>query len=246
MSKSFTVDQRQARKLAKDLVALQKTGLPYAVRNSLNACAFEARKVWGDELRAKMILRNKWTVGSLRVEKATGTMIESMESRVGSLVDYMKTQEFGGTETATGKHGVPIPTTSAAGQSMKATVRTKQVQRKNWLSAIHLAGKATGTRQRQNAIAISMAAKSNGVAFLDLGRRKGLFRIARTGKGRVRVRMIWDMSRKSVRLHPRPTLEPTIKVVEQRAPRFQIAALQQQIDRHLLGKAGRQGLVGFF
>lgn len=244
---TFTLDQRQVRALADGLKAANEKAVPYAVRDALNTTAFEARKEWQSQLRAKMILRNKWTVGSLRVVKATGTALRTMQSQVGSLVPYMAVQEDGGSERAKGKHGVPIPTTTAAGQSLKAAKRTRQVTKRNWQSAIHLSGKVTGTRPRRNAVALRVALKSGGVAFLDLGRRKGLFRVTGSKNGKsMRIRMIWDMSRKSVLTKPHPTLGPTVKVIEGKAPAIQTAALQRQFDRLVLSKAKRKGMAGFF
>jgi hypothetical protein len=239
----ITIDTSDVRKLAEALVKVSKRALPYAVRDSLNTAAFEARKEWAQQIDKAMILRNRWTEKSLRVEKATLTSFEHMQSRVGSVAAYMLTQEVGGTETSKGKHGVPIPTTAASGQTSgvgrigpRSRPRTKEVQRKNWLTAIRLGPRLGNGRKQRNAVAIRLAAKSGGVAFLDLGRRKGLFRVTGTKKGRFRVRMIWDLSKPSVTTKPRPTLEPTIKVIEQKAPKYQEAALREQFKRlHLLG-----------
>lgn len=229
---TFTLDQRQVREFRDALEKMRKKAVPYAIRDSLNTMAFEARKVWQDELRAKMTLRNKWTLGSLRVEKATGTNVEAMESRVGTGLDYLAFQEHGGTEHAKGRVGKPIPTSASAGQGKKSP-RTKQVQKRNWQSAIHLASKRItyGSRSYRNQVAIAEAIKGSGYVFLDLGRRKGIFRVSGTKKGNLRVRMIWDMSRKSVTAKPRPTLEPTVRAIGARASEIQMAALKKQFDR---------------
>jgi hypothetical protein len=231
MASTFRADMKRVEKLAKTLESVAKKALPHAVRASLNTTAFEARKEWVGQLDKAMVLRNKFTANSLRVEKVKGIVISTMQSSVGSVAPYMAAQEFGGHEASKKKHGVPIPTTTAAGQGMKAQPRTKQVQKKNWQSAIQLRAKVTGRRGRRNAVALALAEKSGGVAFLDLGKRKGLFRVTRTSKGRLRVRMIWDLSKKSVTQKPRPTLEPTLRVIELRAPAFQEAALLEQFRR---------------
>jgi hypothetical protein len=238
----FSLEQQEVRRLAEDLLALSKKALPHAVRNSLNATAFAARNEWSKSITKSMVLRNKWTVNSLRVEKAQGVSIGGMVSKVGTPLDYMKTQEEGGTKhPKTGKH-VPIPTRAAAGMSMKAgkgksAARTKGVQAKNYQTAIRLAGKRVGygVRQFRNQVAISAAVKAGGgVVYLDLGRRKGLFSITGTKKGGLRIRMLWDLSRKAVHDKPRPTMKPTLAIIERIAPSIQKQAILEQMDRYHL------------
>jgi hypothetical protein len=228
----FTLDQQQVRKFRDALAVMRAKAVPFAVRDSLNTMAFEARKVWQEQLRTKMTLRNHWTLGSIRIEKATGIAVETMQSRIGSGLDYLAFQESGGVEHGKGRYGKAIPTSTAAGQGKKSP-RTKQVQKKNWRAAIHLASKriSYGNRSYRNQVAIAEALKGSGFVFLDLGRRKGIFRLSGTKAGSLRIRMIWDMSRKSVTSKPRPTLEPTVKLIELRATEIQRAAIQKQFDR---------------
>lgn len=236
MAGSFTVDTKELKKLVRALQTTKRSAIPHAVRNSLNTCAFEAKREWATQIDKAMVLRNKWTTGSLRVEKAKGVALATMQSRVGSLVPYLERQEMGGVEQSKGKHGVPIPTPSAAGQGLKARVRAKLVQKKHWLSAIKLHGAAGRSRRQRNTVAVAMAEKSgSGIAFLNLGRRKGLFKVSRTSKGRLRVRMLWDMSKRAVTLKPRPTLEPTLKIIIAKAPEIQKAALLEQLRRAKVG-----------
>jgi hypothetical protein len=232
----ISVEMRGLERLRADLGKFAKQALPAAARNTLNTLAFDARREWVQQVGRKFVLRNKYTVSSLRIEKAQGFNLATMESKVGSVVPYMAEQEEGHTETARGKHGVPVPTSSAAGMAKRAT-RTKQVQRKNYLSAIQLAGKVSGIRQRRNAVAIRLAGKTGGVAFLDLGqKRKGLFRVKQTSKGRFTVRMIYDLSKRTVKLKPTPTLQLTLKVIGPRVPRILGAELLAQAKRfHIVG-----------
>jgi hypothetical protein len=254
-SSTFSLDASDLRKLASDLQKVAKKALPYAAKDALNRAAFEGRKQWGEQMDKAFVLRNKWTKGSIRVEKASGIRVDGMASKLGSALPYLEKQEEGGAKTPKGAaRSVPIPTSSAAGQGMKAP-RTKQVSKRNWQSAIDLAGRGTGSRQRRNAVAVLMALKSgSGVAFLDLGKgdapkkqrkrkgvmpptrkarsqKKGLFRV--TGSpGHIKVRMIWDMTRKTIAIKPRPTLEPTVEWVVSKAPEWQRDALIEQLRRH--------------
>jgi len=230
------VEMRGLEKFRADLGKFAKKALPAAARGSLNTLAFDARREWAQQVGRKFILRNKFTVNSLRIEKAQGFNIATMESKVGSVAGYMEEQEEGSTRTARGKHGVAIPTSSAAGMAKRAT-RTKQVQKKNYLTAIQLAAKVRGIRQRRNAVAIRKASSIGGVAFLDLGQgRSGLFRVKQTSKGRFTVRMIYDLSKKSVTLKATPTLQLTLKVIEPRVPRILGDELLKQAKRfHVVG-----------
>lgn len=230
------VEMRGLEKFRDDLGKLAKKALPAAARGTLNAVAFDARREWVQQVGRKFVLRNKYTVNSLRIEKAQGFNIATMESKVGSVAPYMGEQEEGDTKTARGKHGVAIPTSSAAGMSKRA-VRTKQVQKKNYLTAIQVAGKVSGIRQRRNAVAIRRASSTGGVAFLELGRgRNGLFRVTRTAKGRFTVRMLYDLSKKSVTVKPTPTLQLTLDIVGPRVPRILGDELVAQAKRfHIVG-----------
>lgn len=232
----FEVDPKARKRLAKlqdDLTTFAKRAVPIAVRNSLNTTAFEARRVWVGELKQRMVLRNTWTERSLRVEKAAGYDLDSMESKVGSILPYVATREQGGTEAKKGKHGVALPTSSAAGQGMKTWPRTRQVQRRHWMSSIRLADRPGAGRKQRNAIAIARAIKnkSKDVVFLDLGRRQGLFRVTGTRRG-LKVRMIWDLSKSSVRTAPIPTLAPALEALRPRLPAIHEKALLEQLKRN--------------
>jgi hypothetical protein len=233
----ITVDMRGLEKYCEDLGKFAKKALPAAARGSLNTLAFDARSEWAQQVGRKFILRNRYTVNSLRIEKAQGFHVASMESKVGSVAPYMAEQEEGFTERARGKHGVAVPTSSAAGLSKRAA-RTKQVQQKNYLTAIQVAAKVRGIRQRRNAVAIRRAASTGGVAFLDLGtKRKGLFRVKPTSKGRFTVRMIYDLSKKSLKVKATPTLHLALKVIEPRVPRI--------FGSELVAQAKRFRIVGY-
>lgn len=237
--RTLTVDFKQVEALRDKLGALTTKAIPYAVRNTLNQCAFEGRKAWAHQLDKSMVLRNKYTTNSLRVKKVAGGInIPTMQSHVGSPLDYLEQQEFGGQKTARG-HGVPMPTKFAAGQ-VGGEKRMRGVQRKNYLRTIKLAAKPhLGNQKQQNAIAIRLAAKTGGVVYLDLGRRKGLFKVSGSKRARKKVRMLWSFSEKSQHVKPRPTLEPAVKVVQIMGSKIMTAALEEQFDLFDLYKGGQ-------
>lgn len=230
------VDTRDLKRLEEHLERYAKRSLPYAIRNGLNTTAFEARKEWVAQLPKAFTLRNTWTEKGLRVDKAGGRSIATMESRVGSIRDYMGEQEQGYTQRKRGKHGVAIPTAGASGQGKKAR-RTRSIRRSSYLSALNVVKTVTGGRQRRNAVAIALAAKAGGVAYLDLGKRKGLFSIQGKPKGGLKIRMLYDLSKPTVVTKPHKTLEPAIEKLMPRLPAIQ--------ERALLDELRKQRILGY-
>jgi hypothetical protein len=224
---SFTVQFKGLKEAIRDLKKLQKA-VPYAVREYTNSAAFLARTTWVKRAEANMVLRTQFTVRSIQVVKA-GLQPGRQESRVGSIADYMKTQEEGANISAKGKHGTPLPA-AAPGARKK---RKSKVASKNRLAAIQLkAGGVRGSRQRRNAVAISLAAKAGGgVVFLDLRKSKGLFRVTGTKRG-LRIRKVWDLSKRRVRVPPNPMLQQTMRAIEPQLPKLALKAIVFQLRRH--------------
>lgn len=213
--------------LKRDLETVAKRAVPHAIRNGLNAIAFEGRKLWQAELGSKLILRNDWTTRRILVEKAKGTDVQSMQSVLRSPDEYLEKQEKGGTE----KHAVP--TGVATGEGRGANPRKRLVRRPNQVSAITLGTRArTGGRKQRNAAAIRIAAaQGKKFVFLELQKRKGLFKI-KGGKRRPMVDMVWDTTKKAHRVNPTPTLGPAVRKLEQRAPALMRSAFVDQLRRH--------------
>lgn len=225
----FEVSMRGLDKLTADLAFFASKSIPYAARNGANNMAFQARAIWVEEIEKSMTLRNRYTVKSVRVDKATGNRIENIRAVLGSVAPYMAAQEDGSPRQLGGKHA--IPTSAAAGQR-GARPRTKLVRRPNVLSAIHLAKRGThGSRAQRNAISMSQAARAGKrFVFLDLQRGRGLFRIG-GGKRKPNVTMLWDLSRGSVRVPKNPTLERAVAKQQGKAVDVYHAALIEQAKR---------------
>src|SRR5690606_34955196 len=75
----ISVDSSDIIRFVKRLDSLNKRGAPHAMRESLNTLAFATRKQWQREIRYELTLRNRWTVNSIRVEKARGSNIGTIE-----------------------------------------------------------------------------------------------------------------------------------------------------------------------
>ncbi len=224
------------RGLDRALLDLEKTSrqaVPHAVRNALNVAAFEARRIWQDEIKRTFTTRNRYTERSIQVRKATGTDTRSMASFVGSTADYMAKQEEGGTVRGGGKHKA-IPGPVAAGLSPGAK-RTRLVRAGNRLSAINaMRGARAGASKRQrNAIALSMARRAGSkVALLERPRGgKGLFKVLGGKRRTTGTRLLWDVSKGSVRVPPSHTLKRSLGRLNPKLQSIYYASIVQQLQR---------------
>jgi hypothetical protein len=230
----ITIDLTDLRRLEKDLEKFKERAVPYAIRNSLNTAAFEGRRLWLGEMSNELVLRNTWTKRQVKIEKASGVNVRSMAAVLGSEAPFMDTQEFGGRRSGGGRHGMPIPTSVAAGQGMGAQPRTRLVRGANKLGAIQLTtrGRGKGHRRQRNASAIQQALKTGSkFVFLELESSKGIFKIS-GGRRKPQIRMIWDISRRSVVVPPHPTLGPALKTLEGKMPDIHHKAFLEQLKRH--------------
>lgn len=216
----------------RDLLTFASKAVPYAARNALNTIAFEARAQWQREIKASFTLRNRFTERSILVTKASGTDIKRMASFVGSTAPYMGDQEHGG--VVRGRRGLKgIPAPAAAGQQPGGK-RTRLVRAANRLGAINVAHpQLKGTRKQRNAIALAVAKrKGQKAALLERPKGgKGLFRLM-GGKRKIKTRLLWDFSKRSVRVKSEPTLQRTLSAVSRKIPHILMASTLEQLRRN--------------
>lgn len=225
------VDFKGFDKLRKDLDKAAKKAFPHAARATLNAAAAETRKAWVNEVQRTMVTRNTFTTRSLQYDKATGTNVLTMQSKVGSTAPYMKQREEGETKTPRSGKSVPIPTSASAGQA-PGSKRTRLVRSANKMRAINLPTNRGRTRQQRNAIALQAARKGGKFAFLETATGKRVIAKVTGGKRRMKVTTIWDLSARTVRVRPMPTLEKTLAAIGPRIPAMAESALLEQLRRH--------------
>lgn len=213
-----------------------KQAVPFAARNGIKGSAFAAQAEWRTQMRRRLILRNKHTARSVRVDArgTRGLKIDTMEAITGSDADYIKRTELGGTIASTGKFGVPIPTPDARVSKSKKRV----VSRPNRLKQIKLRDRSrSGGKRERNRKAIHQALRSGDkFAFLELTNgRSGIFSVNGSGVS-LRVRMIWDMSRsrKTVRTPSTPTLRHTMRALKPAIPAIYAQAMLEQLRRNTL------------
>jgi hypothetical protein len=226
--KNFTVRFNGLGKLVRDLEKFRAKAIPFAMRRTLNDTAFEARKIWVDEIKRTLVTRNTFTTRSLEVVKASGRSITGMKAVLGAKARYMGEVEAGNVNPKGN-----VPTGIATGEGRGAKPRRRLVRRPNRVGSIALPPKvAQGTRKQRTAVTIAMAArKGHRTIFLELERRKGFFRLS-GGKRRPRIDMLWDTTQKSVRSKPYPTLEPALKRVQKLIPSIQRKALLEELRRN--------------
>lgn len=232
------IDVKQLRELEKDLLTFRAKAFPFAVRGTLNSAAFETRGRAQEAVRSEMILRNKHTERSIRVETAKGVNVDSMAARVGSDADYMYRQEFGGQAPKK-----PIATSFAAGQD-GARPRTKLPTKPNQMQQIQLRNRVKNAASpRQEAFLRGLIAAREGDKFVYIpgrtGASSGIYRVwgrnRKKGKFRsIKLRMVWSMRKTPTKTPKNSWLLPATRQVgaRKRMQTIYRDQLLQQLRRH--------------
>lgn len=238
----FNVDDRGIRKLETDLNKFKERAVPFAVRDTLNRTIFDARRESIGKVRTDMVLRNKFTERSIQVDRARGLNVQTMEAVVGSTLDYMEDQEFGATKTSRGKRGVPIPTTTASGEGEGGRPRRKVPRAANRLARVKLSKRTGGgfkSRKQETFLRIKATVEAGKrFLYLNTGRKQAIYRVQ--GRGRVnkqgritgiKMKMVYDLSRRSVTINRNPWLKPSTDISSERIPEFYRRSLTFQLKR---------------
>jgi hypothetical protein len=185
---------------------INRRGLDFAATNATNEVLFKVRENALDNIRGTFTLRNKWTTGSLRVQKAT---LRTLEGSVGSAQHYLRVQEDGGANVATqGLGGAPMPTPSAAGE-IGARTRRKPVYRQNRLTRL---GRPLivpdGVSMQRKIAALHDALDGNRRRVVtDLGGGRGVFQVEGDER-HMEVHMLYSLKQQRQQIAPKPWLEP--------------------------------------
>lgn len=231
----FSIKIDDLRELEKDLLTFRKRAFPFATKSTVNTAAFETRKESHREIEKDMTLRNRWTKQSVQVDQTRTLDVSRQESHVGSIEQYMHTQEFGGTKTSTGKHGTPIATPYSSGEGEGARPRMRLPRKINKLRNIQLTRakikKGKGRKQR-NAIIVNNAAEQ-GIDHVVLKTRNGtgLYRVIGDDNGVDRVYMVHNLNKRSVKIKKNSWLKPATKIVTGKLPDIYAEALRFQLKR---------------
>lgn len=226
------IDDKEIKKFERDLKTFAGRAFPFATKSTVNGAAFTTQKTAKRDIRVKMVTRNRFTEQSVRVEQARTLKVDRQVAVVGSIADYMKDQEFGGVNVKRGSEGVAIPTSYSAGQENQQP-RTRLPRKPNKLANIQLKRRRRGavSRKQRNVAAVKAAAESsNKYVFLDLGKRKGIFRVV-GGKRKPKLKMVYDLTRTVTPIPKNPWLKPAVDHTRQKIPDIYLKALQFQANR---------------
>lgn len=219
----FKLDLRGIQDLEDDLRQFRERAYPFATKQTLNQTAFEAMTIARNIVDRKMVLRNQWTKGSIQYEQTRTLNVAHQESIVGSIQEYMATQETGGSESSKGVHGMAIPTGYSAGQEGQKP-RTRLPKRANMMRAIKLAQRIRGRTPKQRmriAIRNAVNTKRRYIFLKGLAHKKaGIFRVIGGRKGArddgptkgATIKMVHDLSQRTVRVPRNPWLMPAVNI----------------------------------
>lgn len=229
----FGIDTKNIKQMERDLKTFASKAYPFATRKTVNDAAFQAQRIARLDVKDNMTNRNRFTVQSVQVEQTKTLQVSRQAAVVGSIADYMEDQEFGAVKSKTGKEGVTIATSYSSGEGENAQPRTRLPRKPNRMQSIALQKrrKKGSSRKQQNFIAIRQAAATGRkFVFLDLGRRKGIFRVT-GGKRRPKIKMVHDMTKQSVVIPKNPWLKPAFDETTRMLPAFYADALRFQLRR---------------
>jgi hypothetical protein len=238
---SLSINTKAIKLFESQLRAYKERAIPFATKAAVNSYAYETQKRAKEIIREKMILRNKFTERSIRVQKTTVLIIDEQKSRVGSTQEYMRGQEVGATKIKRGKHGVLLPTSFSAGQADSTKPRTKLPRKRFAMNTIVIQKQRNHwkSKKQANAVAIKQALqRGNQFIYLELGTKRGIFYIqgnARTKKIN-KLKMLYDLSRPAIRIPVHKWLEPATNYTKSKMHKIYFKALRFQLERHNLLK----------
>lgn len=208
----FDIDTSDLEEHSKNLQVFFPKSFPHITRDTLNNAAFITKKRAQAIVKRRMVLKNTWTMRSIQVEKAQGIDVRNMEARIGSTMEYMAKQEFGDTISKKGKKGLGIPTTIASREGEGARPRRKVVRKPLYMKQIRLLKTGVKSKsKRQFIVASIMAAAKRGgrnrFIYLPFERHPGIYMVT-GGKKKPKIKLVYDLSRKSIIIPPSPWLSP--------------------------------------
>lgn len=240
MPVNIKLELRGIEKMTRDLETMAKRSVPFAARSTLNDLAFVARGLWQEEMHSSLTLRNKYTQRSTVVVRCQTLKMSDMEASLGSPLEYLKSLEYGLPEKASHTWR-PIPTEIAAGQArgtLKAGRRKAVKAVFNIKQLGNLKARAGGgSRKARNARAVRQALKtSKRLALLDMGKKKGIYRIGGGSRRNPLISKVYDLTRRVTPMPRIPTLQRTLVKTLGRAPAIAYKRLLEQLQRnHIAG-----------
>lgn len=222
----ISIDMSQAKRLERILENVRDRAIGFAVKNTLNDLAFEARRNLVQKIDKDFVNRNTWTKRSIRVTRANYV---GAGAEVGSIEKYMAKQEFGG------KGEKYIATGNASGEGGRVKVRQRAVRQANWINKLQSAKlpPISGTPRRQGYVHLLMAHR-RGLKYVVLENeegQKGLYRVLGTKK-KPRSKLLYMLERNRVPIKKHEWLKPTTQQTQKdKASTFYFIRLRQELNR---------------
>lgn len=245
----ITWDDKDLKRFERDVKTFAREALPFANRAAINDGAVMGRIVAQKIIGERLIIRNRWTKSSIGFKKAKQKHIRDQRAFTGSRQPYMEKAEFGGVKRSTKKHGVPLATREASGEGMGTAPRQELPIWTNRVKQLDLERAKLSanpkTRKQKNVILIITAARRGGKHVLLRGRKGlGVYRVkgrpirrkhkSDSGAKVKSVKMIWDLSQRTVRIPATPWLGPMAEVMRERMPGIYRKNLKKQLIRRRL------------
>jgi len=116
------------KKVLKQLDNLTKKQVPYATANALNDLAFKSREKIISEMPNKFIIRNKWVLNGVLIDRATK---KNLVALIYHRASFMAKQEYGGIRKPRGQFlAVPIDIRSDKRKRITEAMKPKAILKK--------------------------------------------------------------------------------------------------------------------
>ena len=238
------IDHSEVDELFARLENIRKKAIPYATRFTLNKAVFNGRSIAQREIDKRMTLRNAFTKRGVVFDKATGNNIRTQCAKLGaaSSRQYLAEQETGITKTSSGAKGLKIPTPTASGEGMHANPIKKNRRKRFKLQNIRLSNRKSGGKskgQKTHLKIMQTAKSSQKLTYLELPNgKRGIFQV-KGGKRKPKIFMVWNMTKRMVKIPKNPWLASSTKIVNKSIPNIFVDELKNQIEKWSKSKKGK-------
>jgi len=256
----LAVDDKQIKNYAKSLKNISNSALPKAVRSTLDALAYRTSVAYKDNVHRTFTVRggkSNIVLRSIRYQKCGKSLeIYKMEAKTGQIAitsgkktDQLRKQEYGETITANSKY-LAKPTQTARGGSFSKKVPIKNYKKKIKAKKIDEIAKnpSHSSTYTQFAQVVAVVHNTHKTTYFipdkpTSHKKYGIFKFVDTGthinkRGKKVInghsaKLLYKMEYKSLKLRPRPTLEPATKETMQNFGTIFIKEADRRIDKEM-------------
>lgn len=230
------LDKEGLEQLENKVDKINSKALPIATQFALNKMAMETRKQSIEDLDEDFTVRNKWTQRGMLFQKVDRTLdIKKMKSEVGSIRDYMRSQQEGFYEDQPA-----VPQTAArTSQSNR-----RPIARPNRFPNFKKSNKTLSMRnihnERQYRVRAVQHAIETNQRFLVMtfNKKKGIYKVVGGKKGtkwgwpeNAKTKLMYHLEDKNIWVPKRPWLEKAAKKQQNKFFVYYQDALQFQLNK---------------